>query len=126
MVCDPPTSRPSLLHLTLNHHCPGESGLGTATETRKLLGSGVGWGVLMDSTAKGIGPFRRRTFTPEKSTVGDDSPQCGQDRPQAEEKAEALVRQMQVPYLAPARGSSLCPPLPSVFATVSFCVHHGS
>lgn len=122
----PPTSRPSLPHLTLNHHCPGESGLGTATETRKLLGSGAGGGALMDSTAKGLGPFRRRTFTPEKSTVGDDSPQCGQGGPQAEEKAEALDRQIRVPYLPPACGSSLCPPFPSVFATISFCVNHGS
>lgn len=80
----------------------------------------------MDSTAKGIEPLRRRAFTSDKSTVGDDSRQCGRGRPLTEERAEALDQTDAGSYLAPAHGSSLCPPFPSVFATVSFCVNHGS
>lgn len=79
----------------------------------------------MDSTAKGIEPLRRRAFTSDKSTVGDDSRQYGRDRPLTEERAEALDQTDAGSYLAPAHGSSLCP-FPSVVATVSFCVNHGS
>lgn len=71
----------------------------------------------MDSTAKGLGPFRRRTFTPEKSTVGDDSPQCGQGGPQAEEKAEALDQTDVGPLSAPC-------PRQFLVSSVSICLCH--
>lgn len=71
----------------------------------------------MDTTAKGKGPLRRRTFTSEKSTVGDGSPQCGQGRPQAEEKAEALDQTDAGPLFGPR-------PRQFLVSSVSICLCH--
>lgn len=109
MVCDPPSPDPS-------HHRTGELGLGTATVNRKPSVRGGG--------ARGLCCHGDRAFVLGKAGSGT-TPARGRGRPQAEGTAEALQQADAGSCPAPAHGS-LCPRFLSAFATVSFCVNHGS